>query len=66
MLLRVDQAIIVVHTYFYRNIVLKESIVQYSSKQGITPPFIGDVVIHLDMLMYILSLSSLFVRVSGA
>jgi hypothetical protein len=62
----VGQIIIDVQTYFYENVVLRESSVQYSFGQERTPPLIRVVVILLGILVYKLSLNSLSGRLLEA
>jgi len=66
MLPRVGQIIIDVQTYFYENVVLRESSVQYSFGQERTPSLIRVVVILLGILVYKLSLNSLSGRLLEA
>jgi hypothetical protein len=66
MLSRVDQTIIIVQTYFYKNVVIRELSVKYSFGQGRAPLLMSVVDILLGMLMYRPSLSLLFVRLFGA
>jgi len=66
MLPRVGQIIIDVLTYFYGNVVLRESSVQYSFRQERTPPLMRVVVILLGIFVYKLSLNPLSVRLLEA